>query len=81
MQISPNRSGNYDEGRGSHRVPENINHEYRQRADLIENSIKEYREIKQEIFTPEQLLQILDMKVKCVLHYYMSIASSKLIQG
>lgn len=60
---SPTKQENPQDSRRSVRIADNINHEYRQKFEAIENSIKDYRDGKQEIFTPEQLLQILDKKV------------------
>lgn len=61
--LTPNRPQPLEETRRSHRAAENINQEYRQKVEVIENFIKEHRDNKQEIFTPDQLIQILDAKV------------------
>ena len=63
MIVPQNRASRAEGGRPTHRVAEDINLEYHKKADSIYNSIREYRDIKQDIFTPDQLLQILDMKV------------------
>lgn len=63
MELSPSKFTHSPEGRKSARVPENINEDYQMKALSIQHAIRGYREIKQDIFLPDQLLQILDMKV------------------
>ena len=63
IEASPERQGRPTEPRKSARIAENINEEYQIKAQAIQHAVKGYREIKQDIFVPDQLLQILDMKV------------------
>lgn len=69
MLASPSKSERPEDSRRSARLPENINSEYHQKAEAIENSIKNYKDMKQEIYTPEQLLQILDLKVQSSFYF------------
>ena len=69
LHVSPQRLGSPIDAHKSTRYPENINEDYRQKSEAIQQLIKGYREMKQEIFTPDQLLQILDMKVLTFLSF------------